>query len=180
MKPEVTTTEIQAVMEPLGQNAACIEARAAQEGWEHSACGNSRYYIVDLLPEDIKSALKTATQPIIQEDKLQAIGFRRDQKVYHEQEERAFAKAELAQALISHTRQAPHGQKKKQKRLFLENYNLGAAGLLPEVFKLVGKVDLKGKTVDGWITKLKKNNWEPMCLAGYEGLCQEGQTFYHP
>lgn len=180
MKPEVTIEEIQEVMAPLGQSDACIESRALEEGWDCLVRGGNRSYISDLLPENIKKALKAATLPTVKEDKLPALGIRRDQKVYREQEEKAFAKAKLAEAYLAQARRAPHGQKKKAKRLFIENYNLGAAGLFPEVFKLVGKVDLKGKTVEGWIAKLKKNDWEPMCLADTRGFAKRGNRAITP
>lgn len=180
MKPEVTIKDIQKAVGDNDSSTSDIRNRASREEWVYRTDKSVQLFITVFLPEDIKIALKASTLPTAKEDKLQALGVRQDQKVYREQEEKAFAKAMLAQALLSHVQQVPHGQKKKQKRLFVENYNLGAAGLLPDVFKLVGKVDIKGKTIEGWISKLKKNNWEPMCLADMRGHAKRGKRAITP
>ena len=180
MKPEVTIKEIQAAIKSTGQNAANIHARVTKEKWTCRVCGNERHYITVLLPGDVQLALKANTLPAIKEDKLPTLGIRKDSRTYRIQEEKAFAKAELAKAYVTHMDQAGHGQKKKLRRWFLENYNLGEPGLFPAVYRIVGKVDLNGKTVEGWVNKLKKNNWEPMSLVDMRGFSKRGKRSLTP
>ena len=182
MKSKATIEQIHTALERMtGVSFVSTENRASLEGWFHQVKpDNTRVYITSMLPSDVQMALKANTLPTVIEDKLPALGIRRDGKVYREQEKKAFAKAELAKAYVSHMDQAGHGQKAKFKRLFLENYNIGEAGLFPAVYRIAGEVDLKGKTVEGWVNKLKKNNWEPMALVDMRGFSKKGNRSVTP
>lgn len=183
MEPVATIHDIYSALARMTDvSQDMVRRRAEFENWFYNPTqgGKTKGYLTAMLPVDVKIALKANTLPTVKEDKLPAVGIRRDQKVYREQEEKAFAKAELARAYVTHMEQAGYGKKNKIKRLFLENYNLGEAGLLPAVYRQVGKVDLRGKTVEGWAGRLKKNNWEPMCLVDMRGFSKRGKRAVTP
>lgn len=187
MEPEINITTIHSALSKINDvSLATVKRRAAREKWVgRQADGKGRggrvvLYLSSMLPVDVRAALKASTLPTVKEDNLPALGIRRDQVIYKEQEEKAFAKAELAQAYLSHLEQAGYGQKAKAKRLFLENYNLGEVGLFPAVYRVVGKVDIKGRTVEGWISKLKNNRWEAMALVDMRGFCHKGKRSITP
>jgi len=181
MKPEVTIIEIHEALAKINDiSLATVKRRSVRENWTgREAQGKGRggmvkLFLSSMLPSDIQVALKAAFLPAVRKKALPSLEARKQLNSCRAQEEKAFAKTELAKAYGSRMEGAGHGQKEKVKRLFFDNYNIGKAGLFPEIFKHVGRVDVNGRTVSGWVTKLKKNGWEPTCLIDNRGYCGRG------
>ena len=112
MKSKATIQEIHKALEKMtGASTVSIENRATIEDWYYRpAPDKTRAYITAMLPSDVQLALKANTLPAVKEDKLPTLGIRKDSRTYGIQEEKAFAKAELAKAYVTHMDQAGHGQ----------------------------------------------------------------------
>ncbi|SDU27291.1 Mu transposase C-terminal domain-containing protein [Desulfobacula phenolica] len=187
MKPEVNINTIHSALSKIEDvSLRTVMRRASRENWFCREAkgtgrgGKTRLSLTPLLPADVRAALKSVSVPAVIENRLPAYEAHKEQRLCEAQEQKAFAKAELANAYVTRMESAGHGQKKRLKRLFFENYNLGEQGLLPAVYKHVGRVDMRGRTVHGWITKLKKNNWDPMCLADRRGYSGKGKRAVTP
>ncbi|MBU3915390.1 hypothetical protein KKA14_07630, partial [bacterium] len=108
MKVKASIDQIHTALEKMtGASLVSTKNRAVIEGWySQFKPDNTRVYITAMLPADVQMALKANTLPTVKEDKLPALGIRREGKVYREQEEKAFAKAELAKTYVTHMEQA--------------------------------------------------------------------------
>ena len=182
MDPEVNIDTIHASLSKMSDiSLATVKRRAEREKWLGRETGGKgrggkvRMYLTAMLPADVKAALKAVSVPAVMGERLPALEARKEVRLYEAQEKKAFAKTELAKAYVQRLAAAGHGNKEKVRRLFIENYNLGEQGLLPAVYKIVGSVDTQGRTIHGWVTKLHKNGWDPLCLADTRGYSGKGK-----
>lgn len=182
MEPEVNIETIhEALSRTQDISIRTVMRRSSRERWVcrdingKGRGGKTRLYMVSMLPVDVKEALRNMDLPAVIRDSLPALEARQAVEVRQAQEKTAYAKYELAKAYVARADEAGHGHKSKVKRLFINAYNLGEAGSFPAVYKVVGKIDDRGKTIDGWISKLKKRGWDPMCLADRRGYHGKGK-----
>ncbi|MCF8112791.1 MAG: Mu transposase C-terminal domain-containing protein [Desulfotignum sp.] len=182
MEPEVTINTIHSALsaiEPVGLTT--VKRRAARERWYGRESfgagrgGRTVMYTTSLLPADVQAALNVAFLSEVTDDNLPALPQGKQGAVCHDQEKRAMAKTELAAAYVRRLESAGYGRKKKEKQLFIDNYNLGDVGLMPHIYAVIGSVDLNGKTIHGWVSKLKKHGWDPMCLVDRRGYHCKGK-----
>lgn len=195
MGPEVTIIEIHSALEKTdGASLSTVKRRAKREAWPYRKLygkgrgGREKLYISSLLPADVKAVLQAVSvsasesstsdcnKSIVQKTgRLPGLEAHKEQVLFEAQEKKAYAKTELAKEYVSRMSSAGYGEKSKLRRMFFENYNLGEQGLMPAVFKVIGKVDMRGKTVGGWIKKLRENNWNPLCLVDKRGYFGRGK-----
>ena len=182
MDPEVNINTIHDALSRTDDvSLRTVMRRASSESWvcrETSGKGRggkTRLYMVSMLPVDVKEALRNTDLPAVIQENLPSLAARHAVDVRRAQENTAYAKYELAKAYAARASEAGYGQKARAKRLFIDAYNLGETGSFPAVYKVVGKVDSGGKTIEGWILKLKRNGWDPMCLADKRGYAGKGK-----
>ncbi len=183
MEPEVTITTIHSALSKIDKiSLRTVIRRASREKWVGRQSsgkgrgGKANLYIISMLPADVRAALKLLSPSSeAANDKLPGLEAKREQDICEAQQEKAYAKFELAKAYTTHMNSAGYGQKARFRRIFIENYNIGEPGSFPSVYKRVGKIDLKGKTISGWIKKLEKNNWNPLCLVDKRGYFTRGK-----
>lgn len=196
MAKRVTINEIYSALsavKPVSERS--VFRRSHDEQWPYferygkGRAGCVREYFVTMLPSDVQNALSaTATpakidqkMPVAErEDSLPSLAAYKKKKIYRAQEDKAYAKAELAMAYVQTLKKARYGEKEKARKIFFESYNLGDAGSYPAVFKHVGAVDVQGKTVSAWVTKLNKNSWDALCLADKRGFSKRGARGISP
>jgi len=187
MEPESninTIHEAMSAVEPVSLRT--VMRRATQEKWvfrevkNTAAGGKIRLYLSAMLPADVQLALKATSVPVEKKNTLPTLEAKKELDINRAQEDKAYAKAELAKAYAACIDQAPHGQKGKARKSFFEAYNLGNVGTFPAVFAHVGRVDLRGVTVGKYVAKLKKNGWDPMCLVDRRGYALRGKRTITP
>ena len=137
MKFEITLKEISEAITSTQPNirfclAALLGIRAAREDWVCREKQNENLYRTIFLPEDIRLILALKTSRLTK-------GKEQNTRV---------AKAILACAYRMYVQRIRHGYKGNAKRFFIRQYNLGASGLLPDVYERIGKVS--SSTVEGW------------------------------
>ncbi len=184
MKPEMTLKEIHQALIPISP-VSLSELKRRSESWGgryvqgRGKGGRVRLFYSGLLPYEIRMVLQ-AMQPdtgLVKQDQkptLPVLEARKNASLNRKQEDKAFAMAELARAYAEVKDRASHGQKKRAAELFLVAYNLGESGNMPAVYAHVGTVATDGAAVNTWISKLKKNQWDPMCLVDLRGHVKHG------
>ena len=182
MEPEVTIHTIHSALSTVEKvGIDTVRRRAHREKWSHREVmgkgrgGKTKWYLSATLPGDVQTALRVVAVPAAREDTLPTLNALKELTVGRAKEDKAFAKVELAKAYVDRLSQAGYGQKEKVRRLFIQTYNLGKAGSFPAVFKHVGSVDVRGKTIEGWLRKLRKHHWNPDCLVDRRGLKSRGR-----
>ncbi len=187
MEPEVSITTIhEALSITQDTTLMTVMRRAGREGWVSRETGGKgrggkvKVYLTPMLPVDVREALKNASLPAERPDTIPSLESRKTLELSQAQQKTAYARYELAKAYAARVEKAGHGQKGKAKQLFIKAYNHGSAGSFPAVYQVIGKVDGKGKTIEGWITKLKKKGWDPLCLADRRGYAGKGKRSVTP
>lgn len=182
MEPEVNINTICSALSRIEKvSLATVKRRADQEQWVcrevkgKGRGGKAKLYMTRLLPGDVQAALSDFSAVVEKKETLPTLAAKQAGEIQPEQEQKAYAKFELAKAYAQRMDQAGHGQKKSQRKAFIEAYNLGEAGTFPAVFRLVGQVDIGGRTIGGWVSKLKGNAWDPMCLVDKRGYVGRGK-----
>lgn len=176
-------------VQPVSERS--VARRATNEKWPcYEKAGKARggvirEYYVTMLPLDVQNALSATATPVVIPNKapvaapaltesLPSLAAYKKKKIFRAQEDKAYAKTELAMAYVQKMKTAGYGEKSKARKIFFESYNMGDAGSMPAVYSLVGAVDVDGKTVNAWVNKLKKNSWDALCLADKRGFCKRG------
>ncbi len=196
MEPEITIIKIHSALKKMNDiSLSTVKRRAKREKWPYrqeygkGRCGKERLYISSFLPADVQAGLKAVAtsmsaavntdKPLViqKTDRLPGLEAHKEQEqvLFEPQERKAYAKTELAKEYAARMSCAGYGEKNRLRKIFFENYNLGEQGLMPAVFRVLGKVDVKGKTVGAWVVKLKKNNWSPLCLVDKRGYFARGK-----
>jgi len=189
MKSRVSINDVTRALTIVeGMTTDQIDALA--KGWACSGSGCDREFYTALLPEKVRLALEalepqkpmtvssdTSMPEIVPaSETLKTTVFEaRKRTIYRAQEEKAYAKAELATALTERLNSGGYGQKSGIVRRFCAVYNAGENGSFPAIYRAIGPVDSSGKTIMGWIGKLKKNGWNPLSLADYRGHAKRGK-----
>lgn len=189
MKSRVSIKEVSQAL-TIVENMTGDQIGALSTGWACSGSGVNREFYTALLPEKVRLALeaiepqkpmpvssdKTESEIVPASETLKTTVFEaRKRTIYRAQEEKAYAKAELATALTERLNSGGYGQKAGIVRRFCAVYNAGENGSYPGVFKAIGPVDGSGKTIMGWINRLKKNGYNPLCLADSRGHAKRGK-----
>lgn len=162
MSLEHTLREITGAMTNLDPEirfclAEMLRIRADREDWPCRKRQHGKGYVTVLLPEDIRLILSLNSSKHPKGE----IGRTR------------VAKALLACAYRMHIKRIRHGYKGAAKSRFIGRYNLGNCGLLPDVYQQIGKANRN--TVEGWVSKLQQNDWNPMCLSDSRRSSKQGK-----
>lgn len=182
MEPEVSITTIYKALSKIADvDLRTVYRRAEIERWHgrevraRGRGGKRLAYLSSLLPADVRAALADFAPPAVRTDTLPTLEAKKDMALDSEQEKKAYAKFELAKAYVARLAESGHGNKEQARKTFIDAYNLGEAGIFPAVFRLVGAVDPGGRTIHGWVTRLKKHQWNPICLVDRRGYAGKGK-----
>ena len=118
MDPEVNIDMIHASLSKMSNiSLATVKRRAERENWLGRETGGKgrggkvRMYLTAMLPADVKAALKAVSVPAVMGERLPALEARKEVRLYEAQEQKAFAKTELAKAYVTRLAAAGHGNK---------------------------------------------------------------------
>lgn len=150
------------IADALGVAKSTVLRRAEREAWPYKNGSNrAKRFVVDKLPEDVRSDMaKGDISLLYREDDAVPVG---SPELSDQQNRIALARADLVRAYINEKKRA---KSKKQSVVqasedFIAGYNTGL--LLPQVFKVLGEVAVK--TVETWVRKFRKNNYDYTALA---------------